>query len=49
VCAKDCGLHNQNIDFIILFACLVGWLDSSPVELGHDQFKKLLGLMLGLA
>jgi len=29
VCVKDCGLHNKNIDMIILFACLVGWLDSS--------------------
>ncbi len=26
-------LHNQNIDMIILFGCLVGWLDSSPVEI----------------
>jgi hypothetical protein len=32
VCVEDCGLHNQNIDMIILFACLVDWLDSSPVE-----------------
>ncbi len=23
----------KNIDLIILFACLVGWLDSSPVEI----------------
>jgi len=30
---KDCGLHNQNIDMIILFACLVGWLNSSAVEI----------------
>ncbi len=29
----DFGLHNQNIDMIILFACLVGWLDSSLVEI----------------
>jgi len=28
---KDCGLHNQNFDLIILFACLFGWLNSSPV------------------
>jgi hypothetical protein len=32
VCFKDCGLHNRNIDMIFLFACLVGWLNSSPVE-----------------
>ncbi len=31
VCDKDCGL--SNIDMIILFACLVGWLNSSPVEI----------------
>jgi len=31
-CVKDCGLHNENIDMIILFACLVGWHDSLPVE-----------------
>jgi hypothetical protein len=49
VCVKDCGLHNQNINMIILFACLVGWLDTSPVKKNGTIFKKLLGLMLGLA
>jgi len=49
LCVKDCGLHNQNINVIILFACLVGWLESSPIEKNQDTvFKKLLGLM-GLA
>jgi len=33
MCVKDCGLHNQNLNMIILLACLVGWLDSSPVEI----------------
>jgi len=28
VCVKDCGFHKQKIDMIILFACLVGLLDS---------------------
>ncbi len=39
VCVKDCGHPNQSIDVIILFACLVGWLDSSPLDskkLRHD-------------
>jgi len=31
VCNMDCGLHYQNIDLIIVFACLVGWLNFSPV------------------
>ncbi len=30
VCVQDCGLHNQNIDKIILLVCLVGWFNSSP-------------------
>ncbi len=30
---KDCGHHNLNINMMILFACLVGWLDASPVEI----------------
>jgi len=40
----------QYIDFKILFACLVGWLNSSLVEIKKKVtiFKKLLGLMLGL-
>jgi len=42
----------KSIDMIILFACLLGWLNSSPVEiqkqLRHDLLK-LLELMLGLA
>jgi len=29
MCVKDCGLHNRNIDMIILFACLAAWLDST--------------------
>ncbi len=33
MCVKDCGFHNQNIDVIILYACLVGWLKYSPVEI----------------
>jgi len=33
VCVKDCGLHYQNIDMIILFSCLVGWFNSSPEEI----------------
>ena len=33
MCAKDCGINNQNIDILILIACLVAWLDSSPVEI----------------
>jgi len=47
MCVKDCGLHNKNIDMIILLACLVGWIDSSPVEIQKNLgtlFKNLLGL-----
>ncbi len=33
LCVKDCGLHNQNIDMIILFECLVGRLVGRPVEI----------------
>jgi hypothetical protein len=33
MCAKDCGFNNKNIDILILFACLVAWLDSSPAEI----------------
>jgi hypothetical protein len=51
VCVKDCGLHNQNIDMIILFACLVARLNSSPVEIKKNEgkiFKNLLGLARGV-
>ncbi len=53
VCFKDCGLHNQIIDLIILFARLAGWLHSSPVEIWKKKIKerslkKMFGLMLGL-
>ena len=34
----------KNIDMIVLFACLVGWLDSSPVEI-----KKIKALSLKTA
>jgi len=47
MCVKDCGLHNQNIDNIIMFACYVGWLDSSLVELKKikaQSLKTCLGL-----
>jgi len=43
VCVKDFGLYNKNIDKIILFASLVGLLDSSPVEKRHNLLK-LLGM-----
>jgi len=43
----------KNIDMIILFACLVGWLHSSPIEIlkneGTISKRKLLQLVLGLA
>ncbi len=32
-CVKDCGFHNKDIDMIILFACLVGWLNSLLLEI----------------
>ncbi len=53
-CVKDCGLHNLNIDMIISFACLIGWLDSSPVEiqikLRHDLQKPgWAGVNIGMA
>jgi len=50
-CVKDFGLHNQNIIIEILFACLVGWLDSSPVEIPKKLgiiFKYRHGPMHGL-
>jgi len=42
MCVKDCGLHNQNIDVIILFARLVDWLNSLPVYIQ----KKIKAQML---
>ncbi len=33
ICVNNCALHNQNIDMIILFACLFGWLDSLLLEI----------------
>ncbi len=33
VCVKDRDLNNQNFVMIILFACLVGCLDCSPLEI----------------
>jgi len=38
----------KNIDEIILFECLVGWLDSSPIEIKKIKAQSLLGIMLGL-
>jgi len=45
VCVKDCGLHNKNIVMIYLFACLVGWLNSSTVEkkIKAQSLKTCLG------
>ncbi len=42
MCIKDCGPLNQINDTIILFACLVGWLNSLPVEIKNKEqsFKK---------
>jgi hypothetical protein len=36
----------KNIDMLILFSCLVGWLDSSPLEIKKKLgtiFKNCLG------
>jgi len=33
MCVKDCGLHNQNINMVIIIAFLVGWLNSIRVEI----------------
>ncbi len=46
---KECGLHNQNIDMIILFACFVGWFDSSFLEIWIwiKAQSLILGLCLG--
>jgi len=39
----------KNNDMIILFACLIGWLDSSQIKkIKAQSLKKLLGFMLGL-
>jgi hypothetical protein len=32
VCVKDDGLPIKNINMIMLIACLVRWIDTSPVE-----------------
>jgi len=37
------ALKTKKIDMIIIFACLVGWLNSSPVEI---QKKIEIGLLL---
>ena len=31
----------KNIGIIILFSCLVGWLDSSPIETKKNEAKSL--------
>jgi len=41
LCVKDCGLHNQSIYMIILFACLFGWLDSSRGEISKIKAQSL--------
>jgi len=33
MCVKNCDFPNQSIIMIILFSCLVGWLDPLPVEI----------------
>ncbi len=47
MCVKDCGLHNFNIDIIILFAYLIGWLNFSPEKIKAQPLKNCLGLCLG--
>ncbi len=42
VCITDCGLRNQKYYMMVLFAYLIGWLNSSPIEikiLKHDFLK----------
>jgi len=39
----------KSIDVIILFACLVGWLDSSPVEIKKKIKARTLKKLFGLA
>jgi hypothetical protein len=46
---KACGFHNQNNNMDILFACLVNWLDSSPVEINKKIKAQSLKNLLGLA
>ncbi len=41
VCVKYCGLHNQNINMIALFACLVGWLNYLLVEFFLNKAQSL--------
>jgi len=48
MCVKDYGLHNQSIDIINLFPCLVGYLIFSHLEIQKNKgtiFKNLLGLV----
>jgi len=40
-------LYDQNFDMIILFAYLVGWLDSSPVEMQKKIKSQSLKTCLG--
>jgi len=51
VCVKDYGLHNQNINVIILFLYLVGWLNFSTVGINKKikagSLKNCLSLCLG--
>jgi len=49
MCANDCGLHNQNIDKIILFAYLFGWLYYSSVEIKQNKAQTWAGVNTGMA
>ncbi len=49
MCVKDCGpvFIFKNINMVICFEILVGWLDSSPVELKKMEatiVKKRMGM-----